>query len=67
MDDLKISHKEDLVIKDIVSKLNKYFVKEEPLKFNKGLVHEYLSTTIDYRKHVKLQVSMLKYIDKLLG
>ena len=54
------------MIRDIIVKLNKEFGKEESFTVNKGLVHEYLGMKIDYRKKGKVQVSMLKYIRKLL-
>ena len=66
VEDFKISHEEDLVIINIIMKLSKEFGKGEPLTVNKGLLHEYLGMTVDYRKQGKLQISMLKYIGELL-
>ena len=67
MDDLKISHKEDSVIRNIITKLNKELGKYETLTVTKGLVHEYLDMAIDYRKQGKVQISILKYIGELLN
>ena len=66
MEYLEISHEEDLVIRNNTTKPNKEFGKEENSTFTKGLVHECLGMEIDYRKQGKVQISMLKYIGKLL-
>ena len=66
MGNFKTSHEDYSVIRDIITKINKELGKEEPLTVTKGLVHEYLGMTIEYRKKVKVQISMLKYIDEIL-
>ena len=40
VNDLEISHEENLVIINIITKLNKYFGEEESLTVTKGLVQE---------------------------
>ena len=54
------------MISDIITNLNKEYVKEEPLTVTKGLVHEYLGMPINYIKQLKAQISTLKYICKIL-
>ena len=66
VEDLEISHEEDLVNRNNITNLNNEFGKEESLTVTKGLVHEYLGMAIDYKKQGKVQIGMLKYISKLL-
>ena len=48
VDDLKISHVDKDVVKDILAKLNTEFRKTSSLATTRGLVHEYLGMTLDY-------------------
>jgi len=47
VDDLKISHVDSNVMKDIINTLNKKFGQESPLVTSQGKVLEYLDMCID--------------------
>jgi len=47
VNDLKISHVDSNVMKDIINKLNKKFGQESPLVTSQGKVLEYLDMCID--------------------
>ena len=48
VDVLKVSYKEQSVLKDFLGDLRSEFGQEDKLTENTGLVHEYLGIIIDY-------------------
>ena len=48
VDNLKVSHKDQAVLKDFFIDLRDKFGQEDELTENKGLVHEYLGIIIGY-------------------
>ena len=66
VDDLKISHVDDLVVKGLVSALNDKYGKEAPVSVTHGKVHDYLGITIDYSMPGKVTFSMPDYFEGLV-
>ena len=66
VDDLKISHVDDVVVTNLVDQLELEFGKEAPLTVTHRKVHDYLGMTLDFSLPRKVQVSMFNYIDKML-
>jgi len=66
VDDLKLSHVEQVVLDDIANKLNDKYGQETPLVVHRGTVHNYLGMTIDYSEKGKVKFTMPDYIDTLL-
>ena len=58
VDDLKISHVDSNVMKDIINTLNKKFGQENPLTTCQGKILEYLGMKINYTKQGKLKFTM---------
>ena len=67
VDDLKISHVELEVVKDIIGKLNDKYGKETPLSLTLGDVHEYLGMTIDFSRPGEVSFIMKDYVTDLIG
>ena len=67
VDDLKISCVDRKPIDELVEQLNQRYGKFKQLTINDSKVHDYLGMTLDYTKSRKVQVSMLQYVDELLG
>ncbi|MCE2996668.1 MAG: hypothetical protein LW863_13795 [Flammeovirgaceae bacterium] len=67
VDDLKISHVSAAVIEDILAKMSERFGKEDPLTINRGTIHDYLGMTLDYSTAGKVKISMVDYIERMLG
>jgi uncharacterized protein (UPF0332 family) len=67
VDDLKISHLDSSVIKDVVAKLNEEFGQFAPLTAEYGDVHDYLGMTLDFSEPGKVKIIMKDYIDKVLS
>jgi hypothetical protein len=66
VDDLKISHHDEAIVKQVVANLNTEFGKHLPLKATFGKVHDYLGMTLDYSQPGKVMVKMPDYTDKIL-
>lgn len=66
VDDLKISHVDGNVVKDIINKLNNKFRQESPLVTSQGKTLEYLGMNLDYTTKGKVKISMYEYINKML-
>ena len=67
VDDLKISHAEESVVKSVVSELTKRYGKVKSLTVNSGKVHDYLGMTLDYSDYGKVMIKMFDYVDKLIA
>ena len=67
VDDLKISHVDENVLEDIVSKLNAKYGRESPLSVQRGQIHEYLGMTLDYTTKGKVTFKMDDYISRLMA
>ena len=63
VDDLKVLHKDQAVLEDILSNLRDEFGQEDELTENKGLVHKYLGITIDYSIPHKMMFTMFDYLE----
>eukprot|EP00957_Ditylum_brightwellii_P028719 2169049-Ditylum_brightwellii.AAC.1 len=48
VDDLKISHEDPKVVKDIINKLKEKYGKEAPLTVKRGKIHDSLGMTLDF-------------------
>ena len=66
VDDLKISHRDEEVVINIIEELNKRFGDIMPLSVSRGKVHNYLNITFDYTTKVKLIITMYDYIDGII-
>ena len=64
VDDLKVSHEDSKQIDWFADQLRKIY--GEKLTVNKGKVHDYLGMMIDYTKSGKVEISMIKFIKKIL-
>ena len=67
VDDLKLSHKSDHVVNDIIHHLQKEFGKESPLTIKRGRIFEdYLGMRMDFSKRGKVIFSMTEYIERII-
>ena len=65
VNDLKISHVEEAVVKDMISRLNEKCGKRAPLTVTRGKDHEYLGMTIDYSVVGKVTIRMDEYVQEI--
>ena len=63
VDDLKVSHKDQVVLEDFLTDLRDEFGQEDKLTVNKGLVNEYLGITIDYSIPRKVVFTICDYLE----
>ena len=66
VNDLKISHVDEVITESIVEVIGNKYGKEAPLVVHHGPIHEYLGMTIDYTKQGKVCFNMPNYIDQLI-
>jgi Reverse transcriptase (RNA-dependent DNA polymerase) len=66
VDDLKLSHVEQQVVKDIAEKLNTKYGEKAPLLVHRGKIHDYLGMTIDYSEDGKVKFMMPDYVEGIL-
>ena len=66
VDDVKISHVDESVVEDLVSKMQEEYGKEAPLTVNRGKIQEYLGMKIDFSNENKVVFSMRDYTKNLL-
>ena len=66
VDDVKVSHVEESVVDDVVSKMQEEYGKKAPLTVNHGKVLDYLNMKINYSKEGKVVFSMREYVKNLL-
>ena len=66
VDDLKISHMDQLIVKTIITTLQDCYRQETALVVHCGQVHDYLGMAIDYSIPGKVCFSMDQYITNLL-
>ena len=66
VDDLKISHDSDGVVKQIIADLDSEFGKISPLTVHIGKVHDYLGMTIDYSENGRAKFSMFDYLEDII-
>jgi hypothetical protein len=64
VDDLKLSHMDDAVVEEIISKLNERYGKEAPLVVTRGKVHDYLGMTLDFSVKGKVKVITTQTISR---
>jgi hypothetical protein len=68
VDDLKISHKEQDVLDEILHDLNmKFGTKKKALTASTGLIHEYLGITINFDERHKVKFTMFDYLEDILS
>jgi hypothetical protein len=68
VDDLKISHMDEDVIKNMVKDLNGIFGQDGTLlEASYGKVHEYLGMTIDYSEENVVKFTMYDYLEDILA
>ena len=66
VDDLKISHKKEGVVRQIIADLDDEFGRISPLTTTYGEVHDYLGMTIDYSTKGKVRFTMFDYLHEIL-
>ena len=66
MDDLKISYRSNLVLKNTLDQLSKRYGKIEDLTVTYGKVHEFIGATFDFSEDGKLKVKMDDYVEEIL-
>ena len=68
VDDLKVSHKDQAVLKDFLNELRRKFGQEDEMTENKGLVHKYVGKiiTIDYSITGKVVFTIFNYINDMI-
>jgi hypothetical protein len=67
VDDLKISHKDQSVIDNVLSDLNnKFGTARKPLAATTGMIHDYLGITIDYSEKDTVKFTMYDYLEDIL-
>ncbi len=67
VDDLKLSHKESLVIDTIIASLRAEYEKVGKMTVQRRKVHDYLGMTLDFSISRKFTVSMEKYLDDVIA
>jgi hypothetical protein len=68
VDDLKISHKQQSVLDDVLNDLNiKFGTKKKALSATRGEVHDYLGITINYDEPRKVKFTMIDYLEDILS
>ena len=63
---MKVSQKYHAVLEDFLTDLRDEFGQEDELTENKGLVHKYLGTTIDYSIPRKVVFTMFDYLEDVI-
>ena len=66
VDDLKISHVDGDVNREILAILQKEYGKEGPIPSTTRKIHDYLGMTIDYSTPGKVVYRMKEYIDRMV-
>ena len=66
VDDLKISHRNNSVLKNTIAQLTKRYGKINDLTVTYGKVHEFIGVTFDFSEDRKLMVKMDDYIEEIL-
>jgi hypothetical protein len=66
VDDLKISHVDEIVNEWVLEFLNARYGDETPLTVTRGDIHEYLGMTIDYGTDGKVIIRMDDYVENML-
>jgi hypothetical protein len=67
VDNLKILHKDMKVVDKILDDVDKKYGKEAPITRTQGKVHKYLGMTIDYREKSVVKITIIDYINNMLG
>jgi hypothetical protein len=68
VDDLKISHKQQSVLDEVLNDLNnKFGTKKKALSATKGKIHDYLGITINYDEPRKVKFTMIDYLEDILS
>ena len=67
VDDLMVSHVEQAVLDDLVTKLNDRFGSHLPVVAQHGDVHDYLGMTLDFSDTGKVKIIMDDFVQKLLS
>ena len=66
VDDLKLSHKDDKQVSDIITKLESIYATIYSMAVRRGKLHYYLGITTDLRVQGEVQITMHGYIKKLV-
>ena len=67
VDDLKISHCEESVVRGILNDLDSEFGSVSSLSTTTGKVHDYLGMTIDYTEVGKVRLTMFDYLQDIIA
>jgi hypothetical protein len=67
VDDLKISHVDEMEVTKIIQLLSNEFGKEAPLTINRGKIHDYLGMRIDFSEKGVAKIDMEQYIQNILN
>ena len=63
---MKVLHKDQAVLDNFLDELRSEFGQEDELMENRGLIHEYLSITIDYSTGGKVVFLMFDYLEDMI-
>ena len=66
VDNIKMSHKTQQALEDLLALLNDEFRKEAPLTITRGKIHDYLGMVIDYTAPGKVNFMMQVFIQGVL-
>jgi hypothetical protein len=66
LDDLKISHVDPAMVKDVIDGLEKVFGVEGPLTKTRGSLHDHLHMTLDFSSEGKVKITVVDYIQNML-
>jgi hypothetical protein len=67
VDDLKISHRDQSVMDEVLLDLNnKFGITRKPLAATTGMIHDYIGITIDYSEKGKDRFTMYDYLEDIL-
>ena len=66
VDDLKLSHKDSMVIDEIIVSLKAEYGKVGEMTIRRGKIHDYLGMTLDFSKPGKFTISTENYLDEVL-
>ena len=65
VDDLKISHKDSVVVNEVIASLSDEYGKVEEMTVRRGKIHDYLGMTLDFSEEGKFIVNMKEYITEI--
>jgi hypothetical protein len=65
VDDLKISHKDSVIVDEIIASLKSEYEAIGQMTVRRGKVHEYLGMELDFSKPKQFSVNMESYLNEV--